>query len=81
MVEKKKIIINIVPDQKYFCPIFNKTIAEGLCWKICFAGSLIKKEAIPELMAYLGEKKLSLQDVHDIFCDQCKFCMWERTKS
>ncbi len=36
-------------NKNNICPIFKRTIEDGLCWEICFARSCISLDAIPEL--------------------------------
>lgn len=63
------------PD-RHNCPIFNEEIEDGLCWEICFADSLIAKEAVTEIMEYSEKNKMSVEELQEKFCKHCQFCQW-----
>jgi hypothetical protein len=67
-------------EELYFCPIFQKEIDSGLCWEICYAGTLIKEESVKELSNYIENNAISLRKVHKKFCLSCKYCQWEEDK-
>lgn len=62
----------------YICPIFKKAINVGLCWEICFADHAIKKEAVPEIMEYIKKYTMTIDEVQEKFCAQCRFCQWNK---
>lgn len=77
---EQKINIMALNPRKYHCPIFKKTIEDGLCWEICYAESLITKEDVPELMEYIKENNITVEEVQNTFCRKCNFCQWDKNK-